>query len=214
PHFVPFVLPTSSDAAVLAFAENSLEEWNGDAPATSAREEDLENLPSSTDLDETSFSSSASTFTGPSALRRSTSTSSLASSTESSLFSAGDESIGSSFTSFSHSSTCDEVEVLSSSSANVNAELSACESTPVHASPATSTPSTRASHRLSPSPRSLSPLDRLPSPFASESPSKYYRREYLDGIAKLTGELNALLPSSFAVEEEQVHRFYRRWCRA
>ncbi|GAA5923568.1 hypothetical protein JCM6882_006929, partial [Rhodosporidiobolus microsporus] len=26
PHFVPFVLPTSSDAAVLAFAENSLEE--------------------------------------------------------------------------------------------------------------------------------------------------------------------------------------------
>ncbi|GAA5917663.1 hypothetical protein JCM6882_003429, partial [Rhodosporidiobolus microsporus] len=136
------------------------------------------------------------------------SSSSLASSTESSLFSAGDESANSSFTSFSHASLCDEVDCVSSPS-DSEVEHSALDSATDDAFRSDFTPSTRSSRRPLPSP---SPLDRLPSPFANESSAKYYRRDYLDGITKLTGELNALLPSSFAVEEEQVHGFYRRWC--
>ncbi|GAA5904017.1 hypothetical protein JCM6882_003801 [Rhodosporidiobolus microsporus] len=214
PHFLPFALPTSTDPAVRAFAGDSFEEWNGDAPDTSARR-DLEDVPSSTDLDETSFPSSASSTSSVlPTLRRSYSVSSLASSTGSSLFSGGNESTLSSFTSFSHSSNCYEVELASSSSADSNVEHSFLDLATDEPSDAPSTSSARSSRcpsRPSPSP---SPLDRLPSPFASESPSKYYRREYLHGITKLTGELNALLPFSFAVEEEQVHGFYRRWCRA
>ncbi|GAA5904013.1 hypothetical protein JCM6882_003800 [Rhodosporidiobolus microsporus] len=168
--------------------------------------------PSSTDLDETSFSSSASSTSSVlPTLRRSYSVSSLASSTGSSLFSGGNESTLSSFTSFSHSSNCYEVELASSSSADSNVEHSSLDSATDDAFRSNPTSSTRSSRRPLPSP---SPLDRLPSPFVTDSPLKYYRRHYLDGIAKLTGELNALLPSSLAVEEEQVHGFYRRWCRA
>ncbi|GAA5903996.1 hypothetical protein JCM6882_003796 [Rhodosporidiobolus microsporus] len=210
PHFLPFVLPTSGDPAVLTIAENSFEKWNGDAPATS-NGEDLEHLPSSTDLGETFFSSSSSAFSGPPTLRRSTSSSSLASSTASSLFSAGAESITSSFSSSSPSSTSDEVDLAASSSPVSSAEHSYLHSAADDTSPSPSAHSSRRLSRPSPSP---SPLDRLPSPFTSDSPSKFYRRKYLDGITKLTGELNALLPSSFAVGEEQVHGFYRRWCRA
>ncbi|GAA5820529.1 hypothetical protein JCM11251_003032 [Rhodosporidiobolus azoricus] len=202
PHFLPFALPTSGVLEVGCLVKESFEEWNGDAPVpTAAVEKDFS--PTFFDSDLEGLETTASAFSGTPSLRRSTSSSSLASSTESSLFSDF-ESTSFSSTSSGSSLNDDHVDISTG-------DFSSCISSSMdftsitEASGACGTSAWASSDLSSTFPPACSPSDLLPSPFLRDSCSKRYPRHYLDALSTFTGNVNSVLPSSWQVEEEQVH---------